>query len=61
MNLVIKKILLIVLLLAVLGYTVYNYTTGGSHVLYFIVAALILLFPLINITRSLIDDLKNRE
>ena len=54
----IQRITLILVMLAVLAYTVYNYVSGGSDFLYFVVAALILLYPLVTNIWRLISDLK---
>ena len=58
MNSVPKMILTIVLILACLGYTVYNYLQGRAEPAMLVVAFAILGFPLINIVRGLIDALR---
>ena len=55
-----KMILTIVMILAALGYTWYNYTIGRTDSTMLIVCVLILGWPLINIVRGLIEELKNK-
>ncbi len=55
-----EMILTIVLILAVLGYTFYNYSVGKTDATMLIVCAVILGWPLINIVRGLIEALKNK-
>lgn len=56
-----QRLLTILLMLAVLVYTFYNYQAGKFNFLYFIVFAAILLYPLIGNIIKLISDLKNQD
>lgn len=56
---IIQRIFTILVIAAVLAYTVYNYVSGGSDFLYFIVAAAILTYPLLSNILRLISDLRN--
>ena len=55
-----EMILTIALILAVLGYTLYNYSVGKTDTTMLIVCVVILGWPLVNIVRGLIDALKNK-
>lgn len=54
-----QLILTIALILAALVYTVYNYITGKTELMMLVVCCLILGWPLMNIIRGLIDELRN--
>ena len=60
MNPMLKRILVILVMVAVLIYTVVNYLTERISLLYFAVFAAILLYPLVGLINGLIQDLKNR-
>ena len=51
----------IVLMLAVIGYTIYNYVSGRTDFTIFVVCMMLLCLPLLNIIRILIRDWKNKE
>lgn len=60
MNKIAQAVLIILLLLCVLGYTVFNYAQGKIDNTFFLVSAVVLIWPLINILRNLIDELRSR-
>ena len=55
-----KPLGLMVLMLAVIGYTIYNYTTGKTDFTMFLVSMGILCVPLVNMIRLLIQEMKKR-
>ena len=60
MNPVVKKILLLLLMLAVMAYTVYNYISGRSEFGYFIIAIGMMAFFFINILNQMIQEMKHK-
>ena len=60
MNPVVKKILVIVLILAVLGYTIFTYMGGKTSSSLFMVSLAFLSYFLVSMVASLISDLKNK-
>jgi len=60
MNKLTKIILALLLMAAVIGYTVYNYVTGGTEQFAFLVYIVILGIPFVNMINILIQELKNR-
>ncbi len=60
MNETVKKLLTALVMVAVLVYTFYNYTTGKTDTTFLVVACLFIGYPLVVIVSSLIQDLKNR-
>ena len=55
-----KILLTLLLMTAVLAYTVYNFATGRSDMTSFLVYALILGIPYVNLVNLAIQELKNR-
>ena len=53
-----KPIAVILLSLGILGYTVYNYVTGQTSLVNFVVFLAILAFPVINMIGILVDELR---
>ena len=53
-----KPILVILLSLAVMGYTVYNYTIGQTSLINLFIFMAILAFPVINMIGILVDELR---
>ena len=60
MNTVLKSILTIAAILAVLGFTVFNYLNGKISLTYFMVYVAILVLPMVNIVNLLIQELKKK-
>ena len=60
MNKIAKMVLTLLGILAVLGYTFYNYTTGARDLTFLIVCTAVLGIPFVNILNILIQELKNR-
>ena len=60
MNKLTKILLSLLLIAAVMGYTVYNYLTGKTDMFSFLVFAAILGIPFVNMINILIQELKNR-
>ena len=61
MSPIMKKLWMVLAMLAVLGYTVWNYAMVKTTLTYFLVFVAVLGYPLVNVGLSLIEDLKNRE
>ena len=59
MNKKTQMILTILMILAALGYTIYNYVIGKTEPMMLVVCVMILGWPLVNIVRGLIDELRN--
>ena len=55
-----KSILAILLLLAVLGYTAWNYASGNTDLMMFLVCTAILGIPLVNMVNILIREWKEK-
>jgi len=55
-----KSILTIVAMLAVMGYTVWNYATGKTTMTMFLVFMIILGIPLVNMINILIQEWKKK-
>lgn len=55
-----KKLLLVALIMAVLGYTIFNYINGKINTMDFMVAGLIMGYPLIQFISSIVSDLRER-
>ena len=60
MNKLTKILLTLLLMAAVLGYTIYNYTAGKTDQFTFLVFMVILGIPFVNMINILIQELKNR-
>lgn len=60
MNKIAKMVLTLMGILAVLGYTYYNYVTGQRDLTFLIVCVVVLGIPFVNILNLLIQELKNR-
>ena len=60
MNNITKSLLTLLLMAAVLGYTIFNYLTGKISMTYFLVFAVILGIPFVNLVNILLQELKNR-
>ena len=60
MNKLVKILLTLLLMAAVLAYTVYNYAIGRTNQGAFLVYVAILLIPSVNLVNILIQELKNR-
>lgn len=60
MNKIAKMVLTLLGILAVLGYTCYNYMTGQRDLTFLLVCAVILGIPFVNILNLLIQELKNK-
>ena len=60
MNKLTKIILSLLLIAAVLAYTIYNYTAGKTDQFAFLVFTVILGIPFVNMVNILIQELKNR-
>ena len=56
----VKMVLTLLCMVAVLGYTVYNYTMGKTDLTMLMVSVVILGIPFINIIHLLIQELKNK-
>lgn len=61
MNPIVKIIATIVLILAVMAYTVFNYTTGKTDSKMFLVSMALLGYVLIGMVNQLIQHLKNNK
>ena len=55
-----KMILSLVVMAAVIGYTVFNFLRGQISMTYFLVFMAILCIPFLNMINLLIQELKNR-
>lgn len=55
-----KALLSIVLILAVIGYTVFNYVSGKTPLFTFLVFMVLLCLPLFNIINILIQQMKEK-
>ena len=55
-----QKMLMIALMMAVLGYTFFNYLSGRTNILFLGTACLVVGYPLIQFISSIIDDLRKR-
>jgi len=53
-----KRILVILVIMAVLAYIIYNHMIGQSDTSYFVVATALLSFYLISMIRGLCEDLR---
>ena len=60
MNKLTKILLSLLLIAAVMGYTVYNYISGKTDMVSFLVFVVILGIPFVNMVNILIQELKNR-
>ena len=60
MNSIVRKILVILVELAVLGYTILNYYAGKTDMPVFLVSLAMLSYFLISMVASLVEDLRNR-
>lgn len=60
MNPIVKKIAVILLILAVLGYTIFNYMAGNSDTSVFFVSLALMSYFLVSMVASLVNDLKDR-
>lgn len=60
MNQLTKIILAIVLMVAVIGYTVFNYISGKIDLVYFLVCVAIVGLPLANMINIMIRELKDK-
>ena len=60
MNKLTKLILSLLLMTAVMGYTIYNFVTGRTEQVSFLVYMVILGIPFVNMVNLLIQELKNR-
>ena len=60
MNKLTKTFLSLLLILAVMAYTVYNFTAGKTDQFSFLVYLVILGIPFVNMLNILIRELKNR-
>lgn len=60
MNSIGKALATLLLLAAVMAYTIYNYAIGRTNDTAFLVYMVILWLPALNILRSLFTDSKNR-
>jgi len=60
MNQIIKIILSLVLMAAVIGYTIFNFVTGKISMVYFVVFMAILCIPFLNMINILIRELKEK-
>jgi len=60
MNNITKTILTILAMVAVIGYTIFNYVSGRIDTMYFFVFMAILCIPLLNMINILIREWKNK-
>ena len=60
MNDIIKRVLTILLIMAVLAYVIFNYMSGNSDTMVFLVCAGMLSYFLICMFAGLVEDLKKR-
>ena len=60
MNKLTKLTLSLLLMTAVMGYTIYNFATGQTEQFSFLVYMVILGIPFVNMVNLLIQELKNR-
>ena len=58
MNTIIQRILTIALIMAVLGYVIFNYMNGNSELGFFLVATAMLSYFLISMVAELISELR---
>lgn len=61
MNPIVKIIATIVLILAVMAYTVFNYTTGKTDIKMFLVSMALLGYVLMGMVNQLIQHLKSKN
>lgn len=57
---IVKIIGTILLILAVMAYTVFNYSTGKTDSTFFVVSMVILAYPLLGMINQLIQQLKHK-
>lgn len=57
---IVKKLLTVALMIAVLGYTIFNYIGGKISIPALCIACFIIGYPMINIITSIIGDLRER-
>ena len=55
-----QKLLMIALMMAVLGYTFFNYLSGKTSVFFLGAACLVIGYSLINFISSIVEDLRGR-
>lgn len=55
-----RKLLMIALMMAVLGYTFFNYLSGKTSIVFLAMACLVIGYSLINFISSIIEDLRGR-
>ena len=55
-----QKLLMVALMMAVLGYTIFNYINGKLETISFMIFALVLGYPLIHFISSIVEDLRER-
>ena len=60
MNKIAQRILTILLIMAVLGYVIFNYMSGQSDTMMFLVCTAMLSYFLICMFAGLVEDLKKR-
>ncbi len=56
-----KNIFVVVLILAVMAYTIYNYVAGKTDTTMFVVCMAIMGFPLLNIINITIQQWRNKD
>ena len=61
MNNVIRYVALLLLMLAVAGYTIFNYVTGKTDLTMMVVSLAIICIPMVNMLNILIQQWKNRD
>ena len=54
------KLIMVVLMMAVLGYTIFNYLNGKTNILFLGTACLVIGYSLINFISSIIEELRSR-
>ena len=60
MNNIKKIILMIIVMVAVIGYTIFNYVSGKTDLVFFLVCIVIVGLPLANMINILIQELKKK-
>ena len=60
MNKITKALLTLLAMAAVIAYTVYNYVSGRTNQMTFLVYMGVLCIPMLNMVNLLIQELKNR-
>ena len=60
MNKIVQRILTIALIMAVLGYVIFNYMNGNSELGFFLVATAMLSYFLISMVAELIGEIRDR-